>query len=118
MSILFAFNQKRPTMLYEDVKVTCKVMCTKILFVDLGVSKSFILAPYTYNLTMMMESFFSFLLSYLSIVFLAKSNISKSVSFFLSYSEPKRCWPLISLQDFKSNISLEQSDEIVYFFTC
>ena len=27
---------------------------------------------------------------------------------------PKWCWP-IRLQDFKSNISLEQSDEIVYF---
>ena len=74
-------------MLYEDVKVTCKVMCSKMLFVDLGVSKSFILAPYIYNLTMMMESVFNFLLSYFSIIFLAKSNINKSVSFFLSHKE-------------------------------
>ena len=40
-----------------------------------------------------------------------------SVSFFLRHIEPKRCWP-IRLQDSKSNISLEQSNEIVYFFTC
>ena len=32
----------------------------------------------------------------------------------LSLIGPKWCWP-IRLQDFKSNISLEQSDEIVYF---
>ena len=54
-------------MLYEDVKVVCKVMCTaflnKMLFVDLGVSRMFYLAP-CYNLTMMMESVFSFLPSY------------------------------------------------------
>ena len=24
----FALNSKRPTMLYEDVKVICKVMCS------------------------------------------------------------------------------------------
>ena len=48
----------------------------------------------------MMESIFSFLLSYFSIIFLAKGKISKSVSYF------------------KSNISLEQSNQIVYFFTC
>ena len=64
----------------------------------------------------MMESTFSFLPSYFSITFLAKGKISKSFS-FLSHVGPKRCWPII-LQDFKSNISLEQSDEIVYFFTC
>ena len=43
----------------------------------------------------MMESIFSFVLSYFSIILLAKGKISKSIS-----------------------ISLEQSDEIVYFFTC
>ena len=64
----------------------------------------------------MMESVFSFLPSYFSIIFLAKGKISKSVSLFLSHIGPKRCWP-IRLQDFKSNISLKQSDEIVYFFT-
>ena len=65
----------------------------------------------------MMESMFSFLSSYFSIIFLAKGKISKSVSLFLSHTGPKWCWP-IRLQDFKSNISLEQSNEIVYFFTC
>ena len=40
-----------------------------------------------------------------------------SVSFFLRHIEPKRCWP-IRLQDSKSNISLEQSNEIVYFIIC
>ena len=69
------------------------------------------------NLTMMMESIFSFLPSYFSIIFLPKGKISKSVSLFLSHTGPKWCWP-IRLQDFKSNISLEQSNEIVYFFTC
>ena len=66
---------------------------------------------------MMMESIFSFLPSYFSIIFLAKAKISKSVSLFLSHTGPKWCWP-IRLQDFKLNISLEQSNEIVYFFTC
>ena len=65
----------------------------------------------------MMESIFSFLPSYFSIIFLAKAKISKSVSLFLSHTGPKWCWP-IRLQDFKLNISLEQSNEIVYFFTC
>ena len=65
----------------------------------------------------MMESVFSFLPSYFSIIFLAKAKISKSVSLFLSHTGPKWCWQ-IRLQDFKSNISLEQSNEIVYFFTC
>ena len=52
----------------------------------------------------MMESVFSFLPSYFSIIFLSKGKISKSVSLFLSHIGPKRCWP-IRLQDFKSNIS-------------
>ena len=63
------------------------------------------------------ESDFSFLPSYFSIIFLAKANITKSVNLFLSHTGPKWCWP-IRLQDFKSHISLEQSNEIVYFFTC
>ena len=54
---------------------------------------------------------------HLAIIFLAKGKISKSVSLFPSHIEPK--WRLlIRLQDFKSNISLEQSNEIFYFFTC
>ena len=64
-----------------------------------------------------MESVFSFLPSYFSIIFLAKGKISKSVGLFLSHIGPKRCWP-ITLQAFDSNISLEQSNEIVYIFTC
>ena len=88
-----------------------------MLFVDLGVSKMFIILAPCCNLTMMMESVFSFLPSYFSIIFLAKGKISKSVSLFLSHIGPNWCWP-IRLQDFKSNISLEQSNESVYFFTC
>ena len=64
-----------------------------------------------------MESIFNFLLSYFSIIFWAKDKISKSINLFLSYIWPKWFWP-VRLQDFKSNISLEQSDEIVYFFAC
>ena len=44
--------------------------------------------PYNYNLTMMMESTFSFLSSYI-IIFLVKGKISKSISFFLSHIVPK-----------------------------
>ena len=66
---------------------------------------------------MMMESNFSILPSYFSIIFLAKSKISKSVSSFLSHIGPKWCCP-IRLQDFKLNISLEQSNEIAYLFAC
>ena len=87
---------------------SCVALLNKMLFVDLGVSKM--------NLNMM-EFIFSFLLSYFSIIFLAKGKISESVSLFLSHIGPKWCWP-ISKQDFKSNISLEQSDKIVYSFTC
>ena len=65
----------------------------------------------------MMESDFSFLPSYFSIIFLAKGKISESVSLFLNHIESKRCSP-IRLQDIKSNISLPQSNEIFYFFTC
>ena len=28
--ILFALNQKKPTMLYNDVKVICKIMCSLV----------------------------------------------------------------------------------------
>ena len=47
-----------------------------------------------YNLTMMMESVFSFLPSHFSIIFLAKGKISKSVSLFLSDIGPKQSWPI------------------------
>ena len=100
-------------MLYEDVKVICEVMCNKKVVCWF---RCFILAP-CYNLTIMMESVFSFLPSYLFSIFLAKGEISKSAGLFLRNIGPKQCWP-ITLPDFKSNISLEQSNEIVYFFTC
>ena len=58
-----------------------------------------------------------FLVFFHLIIILAKGKISKSVNFFVSHIEPKWCWS-IRLLDFKSNISLEQSNEIVYFFTC
>ena len=86
------------------------------LFVDLGVSKMSIL-PFRYNLTKMMEYVFSFLPSYFPIIFLTKGKISKSANLFLQHIGPKQCWP-IRLQNFKSNISLEQSNEIFYIFTC
>ena len=63
-----------------------------------------------------MESIFSFPPSYFHITFLTKGKISKSIGLFLSHIEWKQCWS-IRLQDFKSNIYLEQTDEIVYFFT-
>ena len=44
-------------------------------------------------------------------------KVDCSVSLFLHHIEPKQCWP-ITLQDSKSNISLEQSNEIVYFIIC
>ena len=40
----FCLKLKEPVMLYEDVKVICKVIVAfliKMLFVDLGVSKMF-----------------------------------------------------------------------------
>ena len=66
---------------------------------------------------MMMESVFSFLPFYLSIIFSAKGKISKPASLFVSRIELKRCWE-IRFQDFRSNIPPEKSDETVYFFTC
>ena len=30
MCVLFALNLKRPTMLYEDVKAICKVICSLV----------------------------------------------------------------------------------------
>ena len=65
----------------------------------------------------MMGSIFNFLPSYFSIIFLATSETSKSISLFLSHIGPKWFWTF-RLHNFKSNISLEQSDEVVYFFTC
>ena len=90
---------------------------TECCFVDWQLVRYYILALYIYNLTMMMEYIFRFLPSYFSIIFLAIGKISKSISLFLSHTVAKQCCP-IRLQDFKSNISLEQRDEIVYFFTC
>ena len=75
------------------------------------------LVLFCFYMRVMMESIFSFLPSYFSILFWAKSKISKSISLFLSHIGPKRCWP-IRFQDFKSNMSREQSEEIVYFSTC
>ena len=60
---------------------------------------------------------FSFIASYFSIIFLAEGKISKSISLFLSHIGPKRFSP-IRLQDRKSNISLKQSYEIVFFLAC
>ena len=92
-----------------------------MLLVDLGVGKMFYSSMVLHAI--MMESVFIFLSSYFSIIFLAKGKISKPVSAFLSDIGPEWCWS-IRLQDFKSNISLEQSNEIFtflknfYFFTC
>ena len=66
---------------------------------------------------MMMESVFSFRRSYFSIILLAKEKISKFISLLLSHIGRKRYWS-IRLQDLKSNIPIEQRNEIVYFFTC
>ena len=66
---------------------------------------------------MMMESIFIFLPSYFFIIFLTIDKVSKYISLLLSHIGSKQCYP-IRLKDFKSNISLKQSDEIVYFFTC
>ena len=113
----FCLKLKKVNNVYEDAKVIiCKVMCISLPKQNVVCWLGVILAPYSHNLTMMMESIFSFLPSYI-INFLAKGKISKSISLFLSHIGPKQCWP-IRLQDFKSNISLEQSDEIVCFFTC
>ena len=62
----------------------------------------------------MMESIFSFLSSYFSLIFLAKGKNSKSISLFLSHIGPKRscqsdCRILIW------NISLEQSGNSLFF---
>ena len=63
---------------------------------------------------MIMEFILSFFPSYFSVIFLAKGKISKYISLFLSHLVSKR-YCQIRLQDFKSNISPEKSDEIVYF---
>ena len=105
--------------LYEDVKVICKVTLLNkmLLIVDLGVGKMF------YTTTMLEFNhdhgicfwFSSIISSIFSIIFSAKAKISKSASLFLSHTGPKWRWP-IRLQDFKLNISLEVSNEIVYFW--
>ena len=63
---------------------------------------------------MIMEFILSFFPSYFSVIFLAKGKISEYISLFLSHLVSKR-YCQIRLQDFKSNISPEKSDEIVYF---
>ena len=60
----------------------------------------YILAPYSYSLTMMMGSIFSFSPSYFSIIFLTKGKISKSISLFLSHIGLKQCWPIKDGCDF------------------
>ena len=66
---------------------------------------------------LMMESIFSFLSSYFSIIFLSKGKISKCISLFLCHIEPK-WFCQMRLENFDSNILLQQSDETVCFFTC
>ena len=90
---------------------SCVALLNKMLFVDLGVSEMF------YFSTMLQFDGDYFFPSYFSIIFLAKGKISKSTGLFLRHIGPKQCWP-IRLQDFKSNISPDQNNEIVYFFTC
>ena len=85
-------------MLYEDVKVIiCKIMCISLVKQDvvrwLGVSKMFCSST---SLTIMMESIFSFLSSYFSIIFLAKGKITKC-SLFLSLSQSCRA-PAVHLK--------------------
>ena len=94
-------------MSYEDIKVIFKVMCSLVkqnLLVGLGVGKWFYSSTMLeFDQAMIMESVFSFLPSYFSIIFLGKGKISKSVSLFLSHIRPKWFWS-IRLQDFKLNI--------------
>ena len=61
----------------------------------------------------MMKSIFSFF--HLLFQVLAKRKTSKSVSLFLIHIGPNWYWQ-IRLKDFKSNICLEQIDEIIYPF--
>ena len=67
------------------------------------------------NLTIMMDDGIHFQFSF--ILLLYHSLTKGTISLFLSHIGPKKCWPA-RWQDFKSNISLKQSDEMVYFFTC
>ena len=84
---LFCLKVKRPTMLYEDIKVICKIC---LLIQELV--RYFILAP-CYNLTLTMEFAFSFPPSYFSVIFLAKGKISKSgaYSFILALGQVFVC---------------------------
>ena len=101
-------KERRPTMLYEDVIVW---ICW------LGVVRCFILVLYSYNLISWWWNPSLVFFHLFSIILLAKSKISKSISLFLSHIGPK-WFLLIRFQDFKSNISLKQRDEIFYFFAC
>ena len=94
---------------------SCVALLNRMLFVDQELVRCFILAPYRigpHDDGIHLQLIFS---SYFSIIFLAKGKFSKSISLFVSHIWPKRFWP-IRWQDFESNISLEQIDEIVYFF--
>ena len=62
----------------------------------------------------MMESIFSFLSSYFSLIFLAKGKNSKSISLFLSHIGPKRSCQS-DCRIFTWNISLEQSGNSLFF---
>ena len=62
----------------------------------------------------MMESIFSFLSSYFSLIFLAKGKNSKSISVFLSHIGPKRSCQS-DCRIFIWNISLEQSGNSLFF---
>ena len=84
--ILFALNEKLKkgtSMLYDDAKVICKVVCGHFklnVFCWLGAERCFILAPHSYNLTSWWWNPFSFA-SYFSIIFSNKNKISISVCF-------------------------------------
>ena len=54
-------------------------LLNKMLFVDQKLVRCFILESYSYKLTILMESIFSFLPSYFPIIFLAKRKISKLI---------------------------------------
>ena len=107
-------NIARLAWLIQEYLLLVNISIFRMLFIDSRVYRCFILAPYSYSLTVIMEPIFRFLPSYFSIVRKAKGKISKSISLFLSHRMPKWCW-VIRLQIFKSNISLEQIDVIVYF---
>ena len=56
--------KKAHNVIFEDVPL----LTGRMLFVDSRVERFFIVTPYSYNLTMMMESIFSFLPPYFYII--------------------------------------------------